>query len=80
MASILLVCSSQGQQATATPADPAASDSTKADNTQRIFWAKQKYRYCRDFSISPWSRKRRKSSAHLTTGDAQAVQAQSLRK
>ena len=35
MASILLVCSSQGQQATATPADPPASDSTKADNTQR---------------------------------------------
>jgi osmotically-inducible protein OsmY len=35
MASILLVCSSQGQQATATPADPAASDSTKADNTKR---------------------------------------------
>ena len=35
MASILLVCSSQGQQATATPADPVASDSTKADNTKR---------------------------------------------
>jgi hyperosmotically inducible periplasmic protein len=35
MASILLVCSSQGQQATAMPSDPAASDSTKADNTQR---------------------------------------------
>jgi len=35
MASILLVCSSQGQQTTATPADPAASGSTKADNTQR---------------------------------------------
>jgi hyperosmotically inducible periplasmic protein len=35
MASILLVCSSQGQQATVTPTDPAASDSTKADNTQR---------------------------------------------
>jgi hyperosmotically inducible periplasmic protein len=35
MASILLVCSSPGQQATATPSDPAASDSTKADNTQR---------------------------------------------
>jgi hyperosmotically inducible periplasmic protein len=34
MASILLVCSSQGQQTTATPADPAASDSSKADNTQ----------------------------------------------
>src|ERR1700747_3013219 len=35
MASILLVCSSQGQQATATPADPAASDSSEADNTKR---------------------------------------------
>jgi len=35
MASILLVCSSPGQQATATPSDSAASDSTKADNTQR---------------------------------------------
>jgi hyperosmotically inducible protein len=35
MASILLVCSSRGQQATATPSDPAASDSTKADNTKR---------------------------------------------
>jgi hyperosmotically inducible periplasmic protein len=35
MASILLVCSSQGQQTTATPADPPASGSTKADNTQR---------------------------------------------
>ena len=33
--SILLVCSSPGQQATATPSDSAASDSTKADNTQR---------------------------------------------
>jgi hyperosmotically inducible protein len=32
IASVLLVCSSQGQQATATPADPAASE---ADNTQR---------------------------------------------
>src|ERR1700682_1050513 len=35
IASILLVCSSQGQQATATPSDSAASDSTKADNTKR---------------------------------------------
>jgi hyperosmotically inducible periplasmic protein len=35
MASILLICSSQGQQATATPSDAAASDSTKADNTKR---------------------------------------------
>jgi hyperosmotically inducible periplasmic protein len=35
MASILLVCSSQGQQATATPSDPAVSDSSKADNTKR---------------------------------------------
>src|SRR3979411_1278763 len=35
IASILLVCSSQGQQAPATPSDPAASDSTKADNTKR---------------------------------------------
>ena len=35
IASILLVCSSQGQQATATSSDSAASDSTKADNTKR---------------------------------------------
>src|SRR6476646_7599056 len=35
IASILLVCSSQGQQAPATRSDPAASDSTKADNTKR---------------------------------------------
>src|SRR6201984_3397412 len=35
MTSILLVCSSQGQQATATPADPPASDSSEADNTKR---------------------------------------------
>src|ERR1700674_6103858 len=35
IASIMLVCSSQGQQATATPSHPAASDSTKADNTKR---------------------------------------------
>jgi osmotically-inducible protein OsmY len=35
ISSILLVCSSQGQQATATPRDPAASDSTEADNTKR---------------------------------------------
>jgi hyperosmotically inducible periplasmic protein len=34
ISSILLVCSSQGQQATATPRDPAASDSTEADNTK----------------------------------------------
>jgi hyperosmotically inducible protein len=33
--SILLVCSSQGQQATVRPSDPAASNSTKADNTKR---------------------------------------------
>jgi hyperosmotically inducible periplasmic protein len=32
---ILLVNSSQGQQPTATPIDPAASDSTEADNTKR---------------------------------------------
>ncbi len=32
---LLLVCSSQGQQPTATPRDPAASDSTEADNTKR---------------------------------------------
>jgi hyperosmotically inducible protein len=32
---ILLVYSSQGQQPTATPRDPAASDSTEADNTKR---------------------------------------------
>ena len=35
IASILLVCSSQGQQATATPSDAAASNSTKVDNTKR---------------------------------------------
>jgi hyperosmotically inducible periplasmic protein len=35
MASILLVCSPKGQQATATPSDPAVSDSSKADNTKR---------------------------------------------
>lgn len=32
---ILLVYSSQGQQPTATPRDPAASDSIEADNTKR---------------------------------------------
>ena len=32
---ILLLNSAQGQQPTATPRDPAASDSTKADNTKR---------------------------------------------
>ena len=35
ISSILLICSSQGQQATPTPRDPAASDSTEADNTKR---------------------------------------------
>ena len=35
IASILIVCSSLGQQSSATPSDPAASDSTKADNTKR---------------------------------------------
>ena len=34
MASTLLVCASLGQQSAATPSDPAASDSSKADNTQ----------------------------------------------
>ena len=34
-ASMLVVYSSQGQQAKATPSKPAASDSTEADNTQR---------------------------------------------
>jgi hyperosmotically inducible protein len=35
-ASLLMVCSSQGQQATPTPHDPAtASDATEADNTKR---------------------------------------------
>jgi hyperosmotically inducible protein len=33
--SLLIVYSSQGQQATATPRDPAASNSTEADNTKR---------------------------------------------
>jgi osmotically-inducible protein OsmY len=32
---LLLVYSSQAQQPTATPRDPAASDSTEADNTKR---------------------------------------------
>ena len=32
---MLVVYSSQGQQAKATPSNPAASDSTEADNTQR---------------------------------------------
>jgi osmotically-inducible protein OsmY len=32
---LLLVYSSQGQQPTATPRDPAPSDSTEADNTKR---------------------------------------------
>jgi hyperosmotically inducible periplasmic protein len=35
LASSLIVYSSQGQQATATPRDPAASDSTDADNTKQ---------------------------------------------
>src|SRR4051812_47555797 len=34
-ASLLVLYSSQGQQPTLTPADPAASDSTEADNTKR---------------------------------------------
>jgi hyperosmotically inducible periplasmic protein len=34
-ASILISYSSQGQQATPTPRNPAASDSTEADNTKR---------------------------------------------
>jgi hyperosmotically inducible protein len=34
-ASVLLVYSSQGQQAKVTPSNPAASDSTEADNTKR---------------------------------------------
>jgi hyperosmotically inducible protein len=34
-ASMLVVYSSQGQQAKATPSNPVASDSTEADNTQR---------------------------------------------
>jgi hyperosmotically inducible periplasmic protein len=35
ISSILLVCSSRGQQVTPTPRDPAASDSIEADNTKR---------------------------------------------
>lgn len=35
LCSFLLVYSSQGQQPTATPSDPAALDSTEADNTKR---------------------------------------------
>jgi hyperosmotically inducible protein len=34
-ASILIAYSSQGQQAKVTPSNPAASDSTEADNTKR---------------------------------------------
>ena len=34
-ASIMIAYSSQGQQATPTPRDPVASDSTEADNTKR---------------------------------------------
>ena len=34
-ASLLMVYSSQGQQVTPTPRDPAASDATEADNTKR---------------------------------------------
>ena len=34
-ASLLMVYSSHGQQATPTPRDPASSDSTAADNTKR---------------------------------------------
>src|ERR1700758_4219652 len=34
-ASILIVYSSQGQQATPTPRNPTASDTTEADNTKR---------------------------------------------
>src|ERR1700719_1657831 len=34
-ASVLMVYSSQGQQATSTPRNPASSDSTEADNTKR---------------------------------------------
>jgi hyperosmotically inducible protein len=34
-ASLLMIYSSQGQQATPIPNDPAASDSTEADNTKR---------------------------------------------
>ena len=34
-ASLLMVYSSQAQQATPTPRDPASSDSTEADNTKR---------------------------------------------
>jgi hyperosmotically inducible periplasmic protein len=35
IASLLMIYSSQGQQATPIPNDPAASDSTEADNTKR---------------------------------------------
>jgi hyperosmotically inducible periplasmic protein len=35
LSTLLLVYSSQGQQPTATPSDPAALDSTEADNTKR---------------------------------------------
>jgi hyperosmotically inducible protein len=34
-ASLLMICTSQGQQATPSPHDPAASDSTEGDNTKR---------------------------------------------
>ena len=34
-ASLLMICTSQGQQATPTPHDPGASDSTESNNTKR---------------------------------------------
>src|SRR5580704_19676248 len=34
-ASLLMICTSQGQQATPSPHDPTASDSTEGDNTKR---------------------------------------------
>src|SRR6202035_1486986 len=39
---LLLVYSSQGQQPTATPRDPAASDSTEADNTKHNSYEQNK--------------------------------------
>ncbi len=35
IATCLMICSSQGQQATPSPSDPAATDTTEADNTKR---------------------------------------------
>jgi hyperosmotically inducible protein len=40
LASLLMICTSQGQQATPTPHDPAASHSTEGDNTSATLLSK----------------------------------------